>query len=74
MMAHMAGEPESLQPTHFHTGAIALHFTDQVSRVSVRRREQRGAGAAPQQFRLQDVMSAGAAQPITSFTYDLSSQ
>jgi hypothetical protein len=39
MMAHMAGEPESLQPTHFHTGAIALHFTDQVSRVSVRRRE-----------------------------------
>jgi hypothetical protein len=28
MMAHMAGEPGSLQPTHFHTGAIALHFAD----------------------------------------------
>ena len=39
MMAHMAGKPESLQPTHFHTGAIALHFTNQVSRVSVRQRE-----------------------------------
>jgi hypothetical protein len=39
MMAHIAGEPESLQPTHFHTGAIALHFTDQVSCGSVRRRE-----------------------------------
>jgi len=54
------------QPTHFHTGASTLHFTDQVSRVSVRRRGITRGGAVPSHFGFQDVMSA-AAQPIAKF-------
>jgi hypothetical protein len=53
MMAHMAGEPESLQPTHFHTGAIALHFTDQVSAplaISIAGRDVRQRPAADHEF------------------------